>query len=105
MDEPNDIIADENEEAVREGPGPHVIRAHLKTLPNRPGVYRMFDTKGDVLYVGKARSLKNRVASYIRLGGHSPRAQLPPDCMSRVPRMLDGSLRRQAVGSRLDQHP
>ena len=41
----------------------------------------------------------------IRLGGHRTRAQLPPDCVSRVPGMLDGSLRRQAVGSRLDQHP
>ncbi len=73
MDEPEDIIADESEEGVGEGPGPHVIRAHLKTLPNRPGVYRMFGTKGDVLYVGKARSLRNRVASYIRLGGHTNR--------------------------------
>ncbi len=48
MDDPKDIVPDEIEEGMGEGPGPHVIRAHLKTLPNRAGVYRMFDAKGDV---------------------------------------------------------
>jgi excinuclease ABC subunit C len=53
--------------------GPEVVRRLVKTLPNRPGVYRMIDAKGDVIYVGKARSLKNRVMNYTRLGGHTNR--------------------------------
>ena len=43
------------------------IRNVLKTLPVRPGVYRMLDARGDVLYVGKARALRNRVANYVQV--------------------------------------
>ena len=51
------------------------IRNVLKTLPSSPGVYRMQDTRGDVLYVGKARALKNRVTNYTQPGRLTKRLQ------------------------------
>jgi len=55
--------------------GVAAIRNVLKTLPTRSGVYRMQDAKGDVLYVGKARSLKQRVANYTQVKALPKRLQ------------------------------
>lgn len=55
--------------------GVAAIRNVLQTLPIRPGVYRMQDARGDVLYVGKARALKNRVTNYTQVARLSKRLQ------------------------------
>lgn len=65
MDQPDEIAAPLK--------GVERIQAYLKTLPDAPGVYRMLNGKGEVLYVGKAKSLKKRVTSYARGTPHSDR--------------------------------
>ena len=55
--------------------GPQVIRGFLRTLPSAPGVYRMIDAAGEVIYVGKAKSLKARVTNYTRPEGLPLRIQ------------------------------
>ncbi len=53
--------------------GHEVVHAYLKTLDGSPGVYRMLSEASEVLYVGKARNLRNRVSNYARMTGHSAR--------------------------------
>ncbi|MEZ0497726.1 excinuclease ABC subunit UvrC [Sphingomonas sp. IW22] len=55
--------------------GVAAIRNVVRTLPTRPGVYRMQDARGDVLYVGKAKALKNRVTNYTQVTRLSKRLQ------------------------------
>src|ERR1700761_3809635 len=67
--------------------GVPVIARALTTMPANPGVYRMVDAKGEALYVGKARSLKRRVTSYVQL------ARLP----ERLRRMVSETAKMEIV--------
>jgi excinuclease ABC subunit C len=88
--DPTTALADEDEEqslpevepdsgidlATATGPlaaGRAAIARHAKHAPNGPGVYRMTDANGDVLYVGKAKSIRRRILSYTRPAGHDQR--------------------------------
>ena len=72
---PNDPSARPKEPtaASRLDEGVGAIERHLRTMPSCPGVYRMLNRSGDVLYVGKAKNLKKRVVSYTRLQRQSNR--------------------------------
>ena len=51
------------------------IRHSVKTMPDQPGVYRMLNAQGHVIYVGKAKNLRQRLVAYTRLHGHVKRIQ------------------------------
>jgi excinuclease ABC subunit C len=55
--------------------GRAVILNHAKLAPPSPGVYRMIDAKGDVLYVGKAKNIRKRIIAYARPTGYDPRIE------------------------------
>src|SRR6185437_8395678 len=55
--------------------GREAILHYAKLAPSQPGVYRMIDARGDVLYVGKAKNVKNRVRAYARPAGLDTRIE------------------------------
>ncbi|PHR62028.1 MAG: excinuclease ABC subunit C [Robiginitomaculum sp.] len=55
--------------------GTDLIKDHVRQLPATPGVYRMLDSAGNLLYVGKAKALRKRVNAYTKLTGHPRRIQ------------------------------
>jgi excinuclease ABC subunit C len=82
----------EGAEAPRPVTGAAVIAGIVKRLPNGPGVYRMIDAKGTVLYVGKARSLKKRVTSYTH----------PERLSSRIARAIAATASMEFVSTRTE---
>ena len=63
----------DNKKSILKNYGIEVIKSYLQDLTTSAGVYRMLDSEGQVLYVGKAKNLKNRVSNYARLSGHTAR--------------------------------
>ena len=66
------------------------MKENIQNLPNSAGVYQYFDANGKLLYIGKAKNLKNRVKSYWRF---SPHFRANPSQSSRILKMLSEAKR------------
>jgi excinuclease ABC subunit C len=73
LDIESEIEIEEEPAAEKVATGTAAIQQFQKLAPSTPGVYRMLDAKGTVLYVGKAKNIARRVASYTRGNGHTNR--------------------------------
>ena len=71
--EPATLALDEQHHSLAAGRA--AIARCAKLAPSRPGVYRMIDGRGDVLYVGKAKNVKKRIQAYARPTGHDTRIE------------------------------
>src|ERR1700690_3303646 len=92
--DPASDLREEDEEPTLPEPEPAAappaaIARGVKHAPSRPGVYRMIDGKGEVLYVGKAKNIKKRVTSYTRPVGHD----------SRITRMIAATVTMEFVST------
>jgi excinuclease ABC subunit C len=89
IDPATELVEEEDEQSLPEletavdlaaGAGPlaagrAAILRHVKLAPSAPGVYRMVDAQGAVLYVGKAKNIRKRIAAYARPTGYDPRIE------------------------------
>jgi len=87
IDPASELVEEDEEQALPEseeglalgdapsGAGRDVLLRHAEHAPSAPGVYRMLDAAGDVLYVGKAKNIKKRITSYTRPTGHDTRIE------------------------------
>jgi len=85
-----ELHLDEGENSL--AAGRDAILHYLKVAPSRPGVYRMLDARGDVLYVGKAKNIRKRVSAYAR----------PTGLDTRIERMVAATRRLEFVVTRTE---